>query len=163
MGREGRIPPLPATIPAKAGIHPPSLLYMYMPAPLPVRMVRQAHHERAGEARTAPLSVRPELVEGPERSGPLLSQGWSCGARSVSRLGPQPFLPPSRNPSPLPSSIYVRAPSRSHGSTGSPRTGGGATNGPYLSVRPELVEGARTGDGKTVKHKCCQTAHIAPQ
>ena len=31
------------------------------------------------------------------------------------------FLPPSRNPSP-PSSIYARAP-RSHGSTGSPRTG----------------------------------------
>ena len=36
-------------------------------------------------------------------------------------LCPQPFLR-KRNPSP-PSSIYARAPSRSHGSTGSPRTG----------------------------------------
>ena len=35
----------------RAGIHPPSPP-LYMSAPLPVRMVRQAHHERVGEPRT---------------------------------------------------------------------------------------------------------------
>ena len=60
------------------GSRNPSPLPLYMPAPLPVRMVRQAHHERALSFRSPPY---PELVEGRERSGPLLSQGWSWGVR----------------------------------------------------------------------------------
>ena len=53
--------------------------------------------------------------------------------------------PEGRNPSP-PSSIYARAPSRSHGSTGSPRTGGASHERALSSRSPlTLVEGAMNG------------------
>ena len=90
------------------GIHPP--LPLYMPAPLP-RMVRQA------PTNGPYLSFIPcrRGVNGVDPCFPTQGRSWSVNsARNHSCE--------SRNPSP-PSSIYARAPSRSHGSTGSPRTG----------------------------------------
>ena len=121
----------------RAGIHPP--LPLYMPAPLPVRMVRQAHHERST------LPVHPELVEGPGTewtpafAGVVMwcTQGRSCGAMSAPHSARNHSLPPSRNPSPFP--IYMPAPlpvrmvRQAH-----------HERAPH-SVRPELVEGVMNG------------------
>ena len=68
----------------QAGIHPPSLLYIYMPAPLPARMVRQAHHERAEGARAIGPSPQPFLRK----------QESISGARGRPRPIP-PDVPPS--------------------------------------------------------------------
>ena len=66
----------------------------------------------------APLPVRPELVEGRERSGPLLSQGWSWGVRRGSHgawEAPPPFPRTSHR-----LSCESRNPSLSAGTTTQP-------------------------------------------
>ena len=88
-----------STIPAKAGNpSPPSSIYARAPS---VRMVRQAHHERALSFRSSPYQVRGACRRGLNGVDPCFRRGGRgvyAGAL-MERERPRPTLPPDVPPS----------------------------------------------------------------